>query len=769
MLHSIQNTSPTYDEHEYIARGYTYLKTGDTNLKLRHPILLDTVAAVPLLFLPGIHLPLDHPSLAAGDFHLYARVFMWEVNEPIADQIVFLARLPNMLLTLLLVTAVSLWAKLLFGRKAGLFAMLIALLDPNILAHGRLVTPDVGQTTFIFLSVFTWWLFLQKKSWPRLLFAGAMLGLAQTAGFPALIVYPVIGLVTLVQGWRNNRLQNWLRLFGEMLGVGIISLLVIWIVYGFTWGPVVPESISVPAPYHWQEMLSLFQRLDRQDLAYLNGEVYRGGKFLFFIVAWLIKTPIPIQLFLIGGIAYFVSQRAMLHHLALWIVPLVYYGNALTTDLNIGYRHIMPILPFVYVIAGAALLWGSQNWQRMVRTGGILWLLGGTLAIFPHFLTYFNELVGGPANGKQYLVVSDLDWGQDMPGLKQYVDEHGINDLFVSWFGTASLDHYGIPYRTLPSWPPRGIPGQYAYHPEYPLPGVYAISAANLQGARFEDQPDMFAWFWQQQPEAVIGNSVYVYRVPRLLDEDAEPVNVLLTGATLDDIPGAVVAEYLQTNDMRPRWFNSDKAMVFPEGRTVWVRNTAVSLTPSLQQITNKLSLPRSFKSTNSNSLEIYESDMDSLLRSYIDTLSRPVVFIEPQQALNAIDIPLPVGDFFEFVGYQKSANVPQSGQSWEFITFWRVNKPTDKPLSIFVHVLADDGTIVAQHDGLDVNTKSLQMGDLIAQVHTVDMPDIMPETINWVAIGLYQTDTQSRFQFSIPGNDASGIERLFIPLNEAK
>ncbi|MCB9422822.1 MAG: glycosyltransferase family 39 protein [Ardenticatenaceae bacterium] len=180
VMASIRVTAPTYDEYEYISRGYLYLKTGDTHLKLRHPVLLDELAAAPLLLLPEIQLPLDEPSLAAGDFHVFARVFFWEANESLVDRMITLARLPKIFLLLLLATAVYRWTCEIFGRKAGLVAMSLAVFDPNLLAHGRLVTPDVGQTFFIFLAAFTWWRYLRHRlvacsgCWHRC-------GMAQTA------------------------------------------------------------------------------------------------------------------------------------------------------------------------------------------------------------------------------------------------------------------------------------------------------------------------------------------------------------------------------------------------------------------------------------------------------------------------------------------------------------------------------------------------------------------------------------------------------------
>lgn len=770
LLHSVQNTSPTYDEHEYIARGYTFLKTGDTHLQLRHPVLLDTLATVPLLLLPDIEIPVDHPSLAAGNFHVYARRFLWEVNADYVERILFLARLPTMMLSLLLAAAVFRWTREQFGLKAGLLSLGAYVFDPNLPAHGRLVTPDLGQTAFIFFAVFTWWRYLQKANGKRWLLAGGMLGLAQTAGFPALIVYPVLGVITIVYGWQRDRLHSGVSLLGALLGTAVFSILVIWAVYGFTWGVLEPYGISVPAPYHWQEFLSLLQRLDRQDLAFLRGDVYRGGRWMFFVVAWFVKTPLPTILLIFWGVAALFVRRTVWRNMAIWLLPIVYYGNALISDLNIGYRHILPLLPFAYVIAGASVLWGTAYWQRLLRAGAVGWLLWGTVSIFPFYLTYFNEVAGGPSGGRHYLVVSDLDWGQDLPRLAQYLDEQGIDDPFLSWFGTAPPEHYGIRYQPLPAWPPRGNPQQYAFHPDYPLPGVYAISAANLEGARFEDRPDTFAWFRQQEPEAVIGNSVFIYRVPFLLDVDAPPANVLLSGATLDEVPATVIADRMHTNNMLPRWFNSRRALIFPEGRSFLLHNTAVSLDPDLANLLEGMHAAQSFTNQQAETLHLYEQDMGALIKPYLQSHMQQQLFLEPlstatSDELVSIDGPADVGTVAKFLGYQLLTDAVVPGQEMKLLTFWQAKQRIDAPLSIFVHLLAPDGSILAQHDGFDVAVAGWYPNDIVVQLHTLTVPPVVPDATNRLAVGMYRTDTQMRYPLSFSSLPGREVDRLFVRL----
>ena len=761
-LSSIQVTAGTYDEYEYISRGYTYLKTGNTNLKLRHPVLLDSLAAVPLLLLPDVHLPLDSPALAAGDFHVYARNFMWEANAAIANKIYFLARLPVMALSLLLATAVFAWTRQKFGTMAGLVALTLVVFDPNWLAHGRLVTPDVGQSTLIFLSVYTWWRYLQKAAWPRLLLAGFVLGLAQTAGFPALILYPILFLITLAHLHQRQQLRekawSW---FGQLIALGLLSLLTIWAVYGFAWGPLPWLNVSGPAPYHWAEFQDLLARLDRQDLAYLNGEVYRGGKVAFFVVALLFKTPLPVLLLALAGLIALL-RRGWLAEVSLWLVPAVYYATSLTSSLNIGYRHILPVLPFLYVWGGTAVLVAKQRWQIVAGLALLGWLIVASWDIYPYYLTYFNELAGGPRNGLNHLVVSDLDWGQDLPGLADYLEGEKV---YLSYFGTTPPEQFGIRYQPIPAWPPRGIPEQWPFHPDYPLPGTYAISAANLVGARFEENPDTLAWFRSQTPEAVIGNSIYVYEVPRLLDADAPPVNLLLSGLALADVPGEFIANQLHTNDLQPRWFDAQQALLLASENSVLLLPDSQSIDPFLRETLLANQAPwQTFTAVSNTPVRAYQLSATAVLPQFLTeqtsnlAYTSPVLVPTPDET-QTVTLPVTLDTAVSFLGWQ-ILKPAQPGQTMKMMTVWRFEQAPAQRLAIFMHLLAPDGTIVAQFDGLGAASETLQAGDVLIQLHELALPANLPENTRWLNVGLYYPDSQTRLTLPNGAGD-----RLLLPL----
>ncbi|MGH9764488.1 MAG: hypothetical protein ACREDR_12960, partial [Blastocatellia bacterium] len=134
--------------------------------------------------------------------------------------------------------------------------------------------------------------------------------------------------------------------------------------------------------------------------------------------------------------------------------------------------------------------------------------------IYPDYLTYFNEAAGGPSGGSRILADSNLDWGQNLPGLAQYMSREKIDSIKLSYFGSARPEAYGIQnFDPLPSYPYNyaGVESK-VNELQNPPPGVYAISVTNLQGVFFRDH-DLYGWFRKRKPDAMIGHSIYVYRV----------------------------------------------------------------------------------------------------------------------------------------------------------------------------------------------------------------------------------------------------------------
>ncbi len=210
------------------------------------------------------------------------------------------------------------------------------------------------------------------------------------------------------------------------------------------------------------------------------------------------------------------------------IVPiLVFFIAACFSTVNIGLRHLMPIFPFLLVWVGSL---GSRLQIPSIRSGCrerprpfliikglqpvLLFLLLGwyswsAIKIWPHYLAYFNELIGGPKNGYKYLVDSNLDWGQDLINLKKYLDEHKIEEIYLSYFGNSDPACYGINYRGIGFCTAMERLGKADKLPDLEKQ-VFVISATNLQGVYFQDK-NVFQWLKKYPLLTQVGYSLFVY------------------------------------------------------------------------------------------------------------------------------------------------------------------------------------------------------------------------------------------------------------------
>jgi len=268
----------------------------------------------------------------------------------------------------------------------------------------------------------------------------------------------------------------------------------------------------LPEAYLYGFAFTLWSAQSRS--AFLLGQVRTTGWWYYFPVAFVIKTPLPTLVVLLLAVAA-AARRARAPWRAAaqaprgaWSGParelslvslggfLAVYGlAALTSHLNIGQRHILPMYPAMFVLAGAAARWMAHPW-RVVR----LWVpaVAGCLVVanvlaWPDYLPYFNRLIGGPRNGWRYLSDSNVDWGQDLKRVAEYFAARPGEDLKLAYFGSGRPEYYGLqasyfefPFRFYLAG--RERPGPPARFTE----GTYVISATALQAVY--QPPDLREW-----------------------------------------------------------------------------------------------------------------------------------------------------------------------------------------------------------------------------------------------------------------------------------
>jgi len=556
---SYRRKSATWDEPQHLIAGYNALKYHDYRTDPEHPPFLRMWAALPLLAQPNIKMDVSvidkaDPILWTGLLQFeFCHAYLYLVND--ADRLLYAARFMIVLLGVLLGILLFCWARELFGFWPAAVVLGLYLIAPNILAHSRLVTTDFGVACFAFGAVYFLWRSAKNLNAANLCGLIGFFTLAQVSKFSALLLGPIVFVLLIVRICRREPWQVDLGKRRELTSTGrktvaalailvaltLVPWLALWASYDFrflpsaspTWklnscadpmmqprAPGLARIISWADDHHllpnaYLQGLFLTQAKAEQRGEYLAGQYSTHGWWYFFPFAFLIKTPESVIVLFLAGVCLCAVHRSnFLHDDIFALVPIaIFLAAAMTAHLNIGLRHILPIYPFVLLIAGKTVvaLWNAKS--RLF--GGLLaalclFAVVESVSIYPDYLAFFNQLIGGPRNGQKYLVDSNLDWGQDLKGLKFWMDQNDLKQINLSYFGTADPAYYKINCTYLPGSPLFAL--QQTKMPN--LPGFVAVSATNLRGVYFADNWRNFYWpLLKRKPEGVIGYSIYVYWV----------------------------------------------------------------------------------------------------------------------------------------------------------------------------------------------------------------------------------------------------------------
>lgn len=538
--------SATVDEPVTVAAGYLPLERGDFRLDPQHPPLLRMWSALPLLFLPDVELDTTVDSWAAKRQWDFAHDFLYRQND--ADRLLNRARFMIVLLGIALGVLLFSWAHALFGFWPAVITLALYTLEPNILAHASLATTDLGVTCLVFATMFFLWRTAHRASAGNVIGLAVSFALAQIGKFSALLLGPLVVALLAVCVWRAESWPQWNRERKAWVAAGLVALLTattyvaIWAVYDFRYRPAPSEAWT----FRWQDggvgvaafgLAQVMAVLDDMHLlpnAYAQGFVFAmggaqkpatflagayssSGFWSYYPVAFVIKTPIAVLVLAAAGLVLCGVRRQRFFEDDLFVLlPLAaYLAAGVSASAAIGLRYILPIYPFVLLLAGkavAAILAARQTRVRLVLAGLGALAVTELWLVHPHHLAFFNLLVGGARNGHRYLVDSNLDWGQDLKLLKAWMDENGVRHVNLSYFGSADPAYHGIDCTHLPGAP--FFVQERVIRPE--LPGYLAISATNLREVYAEDPARSFyAPFREQTPVAVLGHSIFIYWVER--------------------------------------------------------------------------------------------------------------------------------------------------------------------------------------------------------------------------------------------------------------
>lgn len=520
--------SPTFDEPQHLTAGYSFFATKDFRLDPENGTLPAVWAALPLLFDHLNFIPLNDRGWRRAEEGRTAHQFFYEAgNDP--DRMIAEARFMMSIVGVALCVLIYRIGSEFFGVVGGLIAEILVAFDPNFLAHSPLVDSDAPAAFFFTATVWTCWRLFKRITLYRLFLAAlSFCGLFLTK-FSAPLVLPILGAMSILQIFSANEVEigfarfkaalneRWNKLCAIgacWLALGAVLFVSIWASCSFRYAAWSDNALNHEGTtWHWSYLLEdhgLFEdsigfarthhllpeaylyglayvrkhEIDRP--AFLDNEWSILGFRSFFPLAFLYKTPLPCLLLLLVAIYAAIANRHSWRienvFNPLWGFAFLYAGVAVMAQLNIGHRHLLPIYPPLFIACGVVVHL-LRNPRRplfaSVITLLLFWQVGESLAARPHYLAYFNQIAGGSSRGYQHLVDSSLDWGQDLPELKTWIDNHRSivrqRPIYLAYFGTADPRAYQVDAESL-------SPGsQFSHTPSNLRGGIYCISATTLQ------------------------------------------------------------------------------------------------------------------------------------------------------------------------------------------------------------------------------------------------------------------------------------------------
>jgi 4-amino-4-deoxy-L-arabinose transferase-like glycosyltransferase len=554
MWRPILEESATGDEPWCLATGYAYWQGKGFHMHPDQPPLSKMWSALPLLLM-DVKVPSIADDFVEGRrFFPRARPWIgnWRLDEPWpatrelfpegpanwyywpykeaeaygewflhggtndADRLLLAGRIMQVALTLLTGLVIFVWVRKLVTVEAALLGLAMWVFNPLALAYGHLIITEAGATLMTLISVYTFIRFLENPKWQTSVRAGLAFGGALLMKYAAILLLPISAILALTFWWKEPHDKDRIRKFLKMLPLmAVAAWALVLLQYAPNWAPAPPlpaeqaAKLGVPGwfqtlrpiliPPDFFKGLALVSGMTTTGPeAYLCGEWRVSGWWYYFPVALAVKTPVALLFLLAAGVSLFLTRyrQVSFGSAAPWLSGFLYLGFAMMGKINIGVRHLLPMLALFTV--GTATQFGHR--PRPLRVGA--WLLCGWLAVTtiradPFFIEYFNEFAGGSTNGHQYLVDSNLNWGQEVKRLKRFLDERGINHVYLQYFGPqGSIEYYKIPCTLVTVGEARQL-----------QQGLLVISATPLM------RPE---WQWLREhhtPMARIGYSLFAYNM----------------------------------------------------------------------------------------------------------------------------------------------------------------------------------------------------------------------------------------------------------------
>lgn len=553
-VYALLTNNLVIDEPAYITVGYYFAKYADTHMVVLHPPLTFLLAGTPLLF-TKISMPYDYEKCTDVGFYQCSQDFFFESGND-AEKIGLLARIPFLALSVMLGLLLFIFTEKIYGIKPAFAALALYSFSPTILAYNTIIFTDFLVAFFIFSTMYLLWRLLKNYSKKLLFLTGISFGLAMASKFTAIFLVPIFIAIFAAHSFSKKDRKIFLKkCLKQFLWIAAIGFIVLYSSYFFNSGTIagsIPKryadsmqsaidgfgkdsikykisdylvnDFKMPMPQYIAGFAGQYEvESSKRKQGYLNSEIYYGGKWYYFPEVMLIKNPIPLLVLLAAGIYISIMQfrKNTLDELFILLPILFFAGPFILANFNLGLRHVLPIFPFIFMLSSRVVntkLYNSKFWLKLFVLALFAWYIMSPLLIMPHYAAYFNEFVGGSKNGHKYLVSSNLDMGQDLKGLRDYMKENNIKKIKLAYHGAFDPSYYNISYDPLPmeSYIPWVMYfGLEDYKEDCSKKyGIIAVSVSNLHGYNLLNE-SCFKWLDEYKPIKSIGHTIFVYNIMR--------------------------------------------------------------------------------------------------------------------------------------------------------------------------------------------------------------------------------------------------------------
>lgn len=574
--------SPTYDEVAHLPAGLSHWERGDYHLYRVNPPLVRMIASLPVWFLGAdtdwsrLDSVIDSDTNKRIDFEVGAEFIA--ANGPRAFWLYTFARWACILFATIGGWAVWRWSRKLYGDGSAILAVALWTFSPMVIGHGQLITPDVAAASMGTLAFYLFWQWLREPLWRHAYLVGAALGLAELTKTTWVIAIPL--MLTLWLGFTGIHCQQRWRQASQLAFIFGLAWFVFVLGYSgdglfkplgeyqfqsqaFSETEPVDQDeevhdvrsknnrfagtwmAGIPVPLPEQYVLGVDVQkanFESTTLSYLGGELRSQGWWYYYLYAVGVKSTCGALLLLVGvtivrivTIAFPIANPNHRNVLTKdeWIVVVPLIAILVTvssqTGINKHLRYLLPAHPFAIIwISQAVRLAGAarpklRKYGHTAMVACTAWAVSSSLWIYPHSMSYFNELAGGPRRGDQHLINSNIDWGQDLFYLRDELDKRGWRDVGMVYWGRFDPRLAGIEFDLPPRGPFEATSDARGRSRLLPKPGRYAISVNHIRGYAFlapdgngglaMPRKDAYSYFQRWQPIATAGYSTRLYEI----------------------------------------------------------------------------------------------------------------------------------------------------------------------------------------------------------------------------------------------------------------